>query len=61
VWLIEHPQFRYPVLLALVPVEIIAWLFLRPLIFLFLAMAGVAFVAVLRRRAMAHASQGEIL
>lgn len=60
-WLIENPQFRYPVLLALVPVEIIAWLCLRPLIFLLVAMAGVAFVIALRKRDMAVSSQGELL
>lgn len=29
-WLMEHPVFRFPVLLALVPVQVIAWLFLHP-------------------------------
>jgi hypothetical protein len=60
-WLIENPQFRYPVLLALVPVEIIAWLCLRPLIFLLVAIAGVALVIALRKRDMAVSSQGELL
>ncbi|MFL5812511.1 MAG: CFI-box-CTERM domain-containing protein [Bdellovibrionia bacterium] len=60
-WLIEHPQFRYPILLALVPVEIFAWLCLRPLFFLLMAMASIAFIVVLRKRAMAVSSQGEIV
>lgn len=29
-WLLRHPIFRFPVLLALIPVEAIAWLFLHP-------------------------------
>lgn len=29
-WLLRHPLFRFPVLLALIPVEVIAWLFLHP-------------------------------
>lgn len=49
-WLIQHPEFRYPVLLALVPVEIIAWLCLRPLIFLSLACAGLLLFVALRKR-----------
>jgi hypothetical protein len=29
-WLMLHPVFRFPVLLALVPLEILAWLWLQP-------------------------------
>jgi hypothetical protein len=29
-WLIDHPAFRYPVLIALTPVEAVAWLSLHP-------------------------------
>jgi hypothetical protein len=29
-WLVEHPEFRYPVLQALIPVEVVAWLMLHP-------------------------------
>lgn len=53
-WLIDHPEFRYPVLLALVPVEIIAWLCLRPLIFVGLMSAGLLVLLALRKRANAH-------
>lgn len=49
-WLIENPEFRYPVLLALVPVEIIAWLCLRPLIFLGLSAMGLLLFVALRKR-----------
>ncbi|MBI4925511.1 MAG: hypothetical protein HY843_06255, partial [Bdellovibrio sp.] len=31
-WLVKHPDFRFPVLLILVPVEFFAWLMLNPLI-----------------------------
>lgn len=31
-WLIENPQFRIPVLLALIPVQALAWVFLDPLL-----------------------------
>lgn len=30
-WLMEHPAFRYPVLLALIPVQVVAWSALNPL------------------------------
>lgn len=30
VWLVEHPEFRFPVLRALVPLQAAAWLFLHP-------------------------------
>lgn len=30
-WLMEHPAFRYPVLVALIPIELIAWGTLHPL------------------------------
>lgn len=33
-WLMAHSEFRYPVLVALVPLEIVAWLCLRPLVLL---------------------------
>jgi hypothetical protein len=33
-WLLAHPQFRYPVLIALVPVELLAWVTLNPLVLL---------------------------
>jgi|GEM_PF-498631 len=29
-WLMGHPSFRYPVLIALIPVEIVAWVLLYP-------------------------------
>lgn len=31
-WLMEHPSARFPVLLALVPVQIVAWLLLHPVL-----------------------------
>jgi hypothetical protein len=49
-WLIDHPEFRYPVLLALVPVEIIAWLCLRPMIFAGLMGAGLLLLVAMRKR-----------
>ncbi len=49
-WLIDHPGFRYPVLLALVPIEIFAWLCLRPLIFLLFVGAGIAFFFFFKKR-----------
>jgi hypothetical protein len=35
-WLIDHPAFRFPILLALVPLQIFAWTVLHPVIFFFL-------------------------
>jgi hypothetical protein len=37
-WLIDHPVFRFPVLFALIPLQMIAWLILHPLI---LALFGI--------------------
>ena len=31
-WLIDHPVFRFPVLLALIPLQLIAWTILHPLV-----------------------------
>jgi hypothetical protein len=59
-WLIDHPGFRYPVLLALVPVEIVAWLCLRPIFFLLLAGMGIALAVVIKKR-WAEAPQGDLL
>lgn len=42
-WLLAHPVYRYPVLVALVPVEIFAWLCLNPLVFLMLAVGILGF------------------
>jgi hypothetical protein len=39
-WLMEHPVFRVPVLLALVPVQFVAWFFLHPLVLIGLAFFG---------------------
>jgi hypothetical protein len=38
-WLLAHPIYRYPVLVALVPVEVFAWLCLNPYIFLLLSVS----------------------
>jgi hypothetical protein len=38
VWLVDHPAYRIPVLLALVPLQIIAWLCLRPFLIAILAL-----------------------
>lgn len=39
-WLMLHPAFRYPVLLALVPLEVVAWLWLHPLWILLIGFPG---------------------
>ncbi|HUP56912.1 MAG TPA: CFI-box-CTERM domain-containing protein [Bdellovibrionota bacterium] len=39
-WLMKNPEFRHPVLLALVPVQILAWLALHPAALAALAMMG---------------------
>jgi hypothetical protein len=31
-WLIDHPVFRFPVLLALIPLQLIAWTILHPIV-----------------------------
>ncbi|MGE0615001.1 MAG: CFI-box-CTERM domain-containing protein [Bacteriovoracia bacterium] len=31
-WLVDHPKFRFPVMLMLVPFEVMAWLVLNPLV-----------------------------
>lgn len=49
-WLIDHPIFRYPVLVALIPVEIFAWLCLNPLVFLMLSIAFLFFTVWLKYR-----------
>lgn len=52
-WLIERPALRAPVLMALLPVQIAAWLLLHPAVFALLASAGlglVVFGASSRRR-----------
>lgn len=44
-WLIERPALRGPVLLALLPLQIVAWLVLQPALLALLALAGIALVA----------------
>lgn len=41
-WLMKHPAFRYPVLLALLPVEALAWLGLHPPVLALLSLAAVS-------------------
>jgi hypothetical protein len=41
-WLIANPEFRYPVLLALIPLQILAWLILHPSVLTVLAMWALA-------------------
>jgi hypothetical protein len=51
-WLIDHPIFRFPVLLALIPLQCFAWLILHPflmLVLIFIAASIVAWGALLRR------------
>lgn len=43
-WLIEHPLFRYPILLLLAPLEAVAWLCLHPLIFGLFTGTGILFL-----------------
>jgi hypothetical protein len=43
-WLIDHPVFRFPVLLALLPLQWFAWLVLHPLIFAMLTMFGFSLI-----------------
>jgi len=49
----ENPVFRYPVLVALVPVEMLAWCALHPdeASLAALALAGIASLLRLKRRA----------
>lgn len=39
-WLEQHPGFRIPVLFALIPFQVIAWIFLHPMMLIFLMGAG---------------------
>jgi hypothetical protein len=32
-WLIQHPTFRHPILLALIPLQVIAWVMLHPVFY----------------------------
>lgn len=48
-WLMEHPVFRFPVLVALIPVQAVAWLFLHPLWAFFLSVAAASAWALSRR------------
>jgi hypothetical protein len=57
-WLIDHPGFRYPVLIALVPIEIFAWLCLRPIVFLFFVGASLTLFLLLKKR-LADSTRGE--
>lgn len=61
-WLMLHPMFRYPVLLALIPLEIVAWLCLHPWLIPLLGLAGLGALgggmAVLRRLAARSAAVG---
>jgi hypothetical protein len=41
-WLIENPGFRFPVLLALIPLEALAWLILHPAVLTFLLMVALS-------------------
>jgi hypothetical protein len=59
-WLIDHPAFRYPVLVALKPVEAIAWLCLHPVIaLLYLALLGGGAVFLIVRSRMSAVQAGE--
>jgi hypothetical protein len=56
-WLMRHPQVRYPVLEALVPVEVAAWFMLHPvqltLLFVFALsslVSGIVFALVMRAK-----------
>ncbi len=52
-WLIDHPTFRYPVLLLLTPLQVVAWLVLHPLYMLLGFFAGLGMLLggfSLRRR-----------
>ncbi|OFZ19663.1 MAG: hypothetical protein A2X94_16525 [Bdellovibrionales bacterium GWB1_55_8] len=55
-WLQDHPLFRGPVLLALTPLELVAWLLLHPLAFALLlggaAFSGGALACEIRRKAL---------
>lgn len=51
-WLMENPEWRYPVLRLLLPVQAIAWLLMQPLLFFFLLASGASVIFLgLRRRA----------
>ena len=51
-WLMRHPLFRFPILLALIPFEVVAWLFLHPeWMALFSLLNGYVLFRVLKRAA----------
>jgi hypothetical protein len=43
-WLIDHPVFRFPVLLALIPLQALAWLVLHPIMMMVLLLMGASIV-----------------
>jgi hypothetical protein len=43
-WLIDHPVFRFPVLLALIPLQAFAWLVLHPMMMVVLMLMGASLV-----------------
>jgi len=49
-WLIDHPVFRFPVLLALIPLQLIAWMILHPMVLGLLALLTFALGAGLYLR-----------
>ena len=52
-WLMRHPIFRYPVLLALAPVELMAWFCFHPLLFLALSIIiGMCSILLFRQRSL---------
>lgn len=53
-WLISHPEFRVPVLLLLVPVQIAAWVALNPMITLSPLLAFGLMLLIFRRRTLRH-------
>ena len=40
-WLIDHPVFRFPVLLALLPLQAMAWMILHPVVLGLLAVIAI--------------------
>jgi len=47
-WLVEHPVYRYPVLMALIPVELFAWVAIHPLWLVASLLGGVILAFVFR-------------
>jgi hypothetical protein len=58
-WLMENPEFRFPVLMALLPLQVFAWLALHPAVWVtLLSLVVIAAVAVTFATAIRRANRG---